>query len=332
MRLSQFTYKLPKSLIAQSPIRPRDHSRLLVVDGRKLSHRHFFDIADYFEKGDILVLNETKVSRAKITGKKTSGSPVELIIQKRIYSDRYECRVKGHKPKVGDKHVYKNGLKGEITGKDKDIYTISFNKNITKQLTKRFALPLPPYITQKIRREEEYQTSFARKEGSVAAPTAGFHFTPVLLNKLKKKGVKIVKISLHIDFGTFIPIEAEDVTKHKMRAEYFEVSKAAANTINKRNGRLFVVGTTCVRALESAADRKGRIRDIKETTDLYIYPGYRWKTRIDALITNFHLPKSTLLLLVSAFIGRERLLKAYQTAVRRRYRFYSFGDSILLFR
>ncbi|MFC1753825.1 tRNA preQ1(34) S-adenosylmethionine ribosyltransferase-isomerase QueA [Thermoproteota archaeon] len=329
MKLSDFDYVLPNRLIAQKPIRPRDHSKLMVLQDNNIEHRHFYDITDYFKKGDVLVINETKVSRAKIIGKKPSGSIVEVILTKKIKEDVYECRVKGTIPKVGNRHTYKDGLKGKIIKEKEGIFTILFNKKITKSLTKNFELPTPPYVDRKIKKESEYQTTFSKKEGSVAAPTAGFHFTPEILRKLKAKGVKIVKICLHIDFGTFMSIKDVNVTGHKMHEETFEISNAAANNINHRKGRLFVVGTTSLRALE-ASTKKGQVIPQKSATNIFIYPGYRFKNRIDGMITNFHFPKSTLLLLVSALAGRKQILDAYKVAVKKRYRFYSFGDAMLL--
>lgn len=332
MKLSDFDYDLPEELIAQRPIRPRDHSKLMVLhkETQEIEHKHFYDIASYLKKDDVLVVNETKVSRAKICGKKNTGGAVEVILTKKIDEKTFECRVKGYNPKPGDRHIYKNDLKGEIIGKIQDTLVIRFNKDLTEEILKDFELPTPPYVSRKIETDDEYQTSYCEKEGSVAAPTAGFHFTPEIFKKLGQKGVKIVKICLHIDFGTFIPIRDENITDHKMHEESYQISGSAADQINDRKGRLFVVGTTSLRALESAADENGKIIPQKSSTDIFIYPGYRFKNRIDGMITNFHFPRSTLLLLVSAFSGRENILQAYKAAVEQKYRFYSFGDSMLI--
>jgi S-adenosylmethionine:tRNA ribosyltransferase-isomerase len=330
MELSDFYYELPKELIAQKAMVPKDHSRLMVLNKGKLEHRHFYNIIDYFKKDDVLVINETKVSRARVCGRKTTGSAVELILCKKFSPKRYECRIKGNRIHLGNRYMFGDRLSCEVVARDNDIFTVEFSRPITQKLVDTlFELPTPPYIKRKLESDSEYQTVYSRKEGSLAAPTAGLHFTPELLAKIKQKGVKIVKVLLHVDFGTFLEIKGR-IDEHRMHEEYFEVSKAAADTINSRKGRLILVGTTSVRTLESAADAKGKVIPQKSKTSIFIYPGYRFKNRIDCLITNFHLPESTLIMLVSAYYGREKILQAYQEAIKQRYRFYSLGDAMLL--
>ena len=330
MELTDFDYELPKELIAQKAIVPKDHSRLMVLRANRIEHRHFYDILDYLKKDDVLVINETKVSRARISGRKTTGSPVELILTKKTAPKIYECRIKGNRIKLGNNYIFEDGLNCEVIARNDDIFTVEFNKPLNKRMIEElFELPTPPYIKKKLESDSEYQTVYSRKEGSLAAPTAGLHFTPELLDKIRQKGVKIVKLLLHVDFGTFLEIKSK-IEDHKMHEEYFEVSKAAAGTINNRKSRLVVVGTTSVRTLESAADENGKIIPQKSQTAIFIYPGYKFRNKIDALITNFHLPKSTLLLLVSAYYGKDRILNAYEEAKRQKYRFYSLGDAMLL--
>ncbi|MCX8147611.1 MAG: tRNA preQ1(34) S-adenosylmethionine ribosyltransferase-isomerase QueA, partial [Candidatus Woesearchaeota archaeon] len=313
MDINDFDYYLPKELIAQKAARPKDSSRLMVLKNDKIEHKHFYDIVDYLQKNDVLVINESKVIRAKICGKKATGGNAALILCGKVNekdekeSRIFKARIKANKVRVGDKYIFRGGLSCEVIGQEKDIFTVRFNKPITKNIKKRFfELPAPPYVKRKLTKNSEYQTIYSRKEGSLAAPTAGLHFTRKLLRKIKKKGVKIAKVCLHIDFGTFLPVRGK-VEEHKMHEEYFEIDKKNADIINSRKGRLIAVGTTSVRALESSADENGKIMPKKGETDLFIYPGYKFKTKIDALITNFHLPKSTLLMLVSAYYGREKI-------------------------
>ncbi|RMF55423.1 tRNA preQ1(34) S-adenosylmethionine ribosyltransferase-isomerase QueA [Candidatus Woesearchaeota archaeon] len=329
MKLSDFDYELPKELIAQHASIPKDSSKLMIVRKDSVEHKKFSDVINYLEKGDVLVINEAKVSRAKLRGRKESGGKAEVILCKRLGKDLFKCRIKGSRLREGIIIKFKQGLSSKIVKKNDDVFTIKFNKPISENLKRLFELPLPPYVKEPLKDESEYQTVYSKKEGSLAAPTAGLHFTDELLKRIKEKGVKIAKICLHIDFGTFLPIRGK-IKDHKMHEECFEISKRNAEIINNRKGRLIVVGTTCVRALESSADEKGNIIPQKSKTSLFIYPGYRFKTRIDAIITNFHLPKSTLLLLVSAYFGRERILEAYKLAVEKKYRFYSLGDAMIL--
>lgn len=330
MELDDFDYGLPKELIAQKAAVPKDSSRLMVVKGDKIEYKHFYEIIDYLNKDDVLVINETKVSRAKITGKKMTGSKAELILCDKIDDNTFGCRIKSNKVRVGNEYVFAKGLRCRIIGQEKDVFTVKFNKRIDKKIINNlFELPLPPYVKRRISKEAEYQTVYSKKSGSLAAPTAGLHFTRKLLQKIRKKGVKIAKVCLHIDFGTFLPVR-DRIEEHKMHEEYFEIDRKNAEIINRRKGRLVAVGTTSVRTLESAADGKGRIIVKKGRTDIFIYPGYEFRTNIDAMITNFHLPKSTLLMLVSAYYGRERILSAYEEAIKRKYRFYSLGDGMIL--
>lgn len=330
MELREFYYELPKELIAQKAMVPKDHSRLMVLNNGKIEHKHFYDIIGYLNKEDVLVINETKVSRARICGHKISGSIIELILTKNLAPKRYECRIKGNRIHLGNRYEFEGGLSCEVIKKDNDLFTVEFNKPLTQKIIKEdFELPTPPYVKRKLQSDSEYQTVYSKREGSLAAPTAGLHFTPELLAKIRKKGVKIAKVLLHVDFGTFLEIKGK-LEEHHMHEEYFEVSKEAADTINKRKGRLIVVGTTSVRTLESSTDEKGKVIPQKSKTSIFIYPGYKFKNHIDALITNFHLPESTLLLLVSAYYGREKILAAYQEAVKQKYRFYSLGDAMLL--
>lgn len=330
LNLNDFDYELPKKLIAQKAAVPKDSSRLMVVKGDKIEYKHFYEIIDYLNKDDVLVINETKVSRAKITGKKMTGSKAELILCDKIDDNTFGCRIKSNKVRVGNEYVFAKGLRCRIIGQEKDVFTVKFNKRIDKKIINNlFELPLPPYVKRRISKEAEYQTVYSKKTGSLAAPTAGLHFTRKLLQKIRKKGVKIAKICLHIDFGTFLPVRGR-IEEHRMHEEYFEIDRKNAEIINSRKRRLVAVGTTSVRALESAADGKGRIIAKKGRTDIFIYPGYEFRTNIDAMITNFHLPKSTLLMLVSAYYGRERILSAYEEAIKRKYRFYSLGDGMIL--
>jgi len=323
MDLADFDYALPKGLIAQKPVSPRDHSKLIVLNS-KIEHQHFYDLINYLKKGDVLVINETKVIPNKLVGKKLTGSPAEIIISE-SKGEEGICSVKTRNPFVGTKLIF-GKYNAEIIKQEKDSFVVLFDENVKKIIKKIGILPTPPYINRKLKKDSEYQTVYSRKKGSVAAPTAGLHFTKQLLRKIKKKGVKIAKVCLHVDFGTFLKVR--DIKNHKMHEEYFEIDKKNADIINKAK-RLFVVGTTCVRTLESA-NKNGKILPKKGKTSLFICPGYRFKTKIDALITNFHLPKSTLLMLVSAFYDRERLLKAYQVAIKNNYRFYSLGDAMLV--
>ena len=335
MKLTDFDYDLPKELIAQAPLADRSGSKLMVVEGKSITHKVFSDIVAYFEKGDVLVINETKVEPVKLCGNKISGGAVELLIAKKIESNVYECSIKGSKIKEGTELKFPEDVSARVLSKSEEgFYTVEFDTdNLEDFLQKVGEMPLPPYIKSADSPGElrkKYQTVYAKTSGSIAAPTAGFHFTPSLLSALEKKGVLIAKITLHVGYGTFLPVKTESVEEHKMHAEWFEISPEAAELINNRRGRLTVVGTTSLRALESAADEMGAVGAMHGYTDKYIYPGYIFKLKPDMMITNFHLPKSTLIMLVAALAGLENIMNAYKIAVSEKYRFYSFGDAMLL--
>ncbi len=328
MKSSLFGYSLPKELIAQKALEKRECSKLMAVK-EKVEHRKFFDILDYLEKGDVLVINDTKVVKAKLSGKKSTGSPAEVIIEK-VGKPFCRCRLKCKHPRQGTIIEFSAGLKAEVAGTDGDIFLLKFNKNPENALKKLGELPQPTYIKRKVS-ENEYQTVYAKKCGSVAAPTAGLHFTKELIEKAKKKGVKIAKVCLHIGFGTFLPVNSEHIEQHRIHSEFFEIGKDAAEKINSAK-RVIAVGTTSLRALESADYDRKRILPSSGWTDVFIKPGYKFRSRTSAMITNFHLPKSTLILMVSAFAGRKNVLDAYKEAIKKKYRFYSLGDAMLLFR
>jgi len=330
MKLEDFNYNLPKELIAQSPLKKRPASRLMVLKANNILHKTFPDILDYLDKDDVIVVNETKVSKAMLFGRKSTGSDVIVILTKKLATNKYECRIKG-KPRKGSILLFSKQTKAEIIDVNSEgLFKVKFNSE--KELPKLLTLPLPFYVKKELKQQNRYQTIFSKTEGSLAAPTASLHFDKQLIKKIQQKGVKIAKICLHIDFGTFLPIRESDLTKHKMHTEEFEITKQAADTINNCKGKLIAIGTTTIRSLESAADNKGKIHPKKSKTDLFIYPGYKFKTKINAMITNFHLPKSSLLLLVSAFYSWQKLKKAYQEAIKNKYRFYSFGDAMLIIR
>lgn len=341
MKTSDFDYFLPPELIAQTPAEPRDSSRLLVYDRKNniLEHKRFFDIADYLKKGDVLVINDTKVLPARIFGYTEHGGKVELLLLKRRNLTDWEVLVKpGKKAKKGVKLIINEELSVEILGNSNDEsggreVRFIFDGVFEDILQRAGEMPLPPYITEKLKDKSRYQTVYAKTEGSAAAPTAGLHFTEELLQELRNKGVIIARVLLHVGLGTFRPVKEEEITAHKMHSEYFEISKETADIVNsaKREGRrVIAVGTTSVRTLESAADDNGFICETKGDTEIFIYPPYKFKC-VDALITNFHLPKSTLVMLVSAFSSREKILGLYNVAVKERYRFFSFGDAMFIF-
>ncbi len=339
MKVTDFDYELPERLIAQTPIQKRDESRLMVLNRNKKSieHKIFTDIIDYINEGDCLVINETKVIPARLYGKKTTGANVEFLLLKRIEGDVWESIVRpGNKLKPGTVVEFGNGiLKAEIldimeqgTRRVKFIYNGIFNEI----LDEIGLMPLPPYIHEELKEKDRYQTIYARHEGSAAAPTAGLHFTKELLEKIERKGISIAKVTLHVGIGTFRPVKEENVEEHEMHSEHFYIKEEDVKKINaaKENGkRVISVGTTSCRVLESIADEKGKVHTCEEDTSIYIYPGYKFKC-IDGLITNFHLPKSTLLMLVSALAGREYILEAYNEAVTKEYRFFSFGDAMFI--
>ena len=338
MNKSDFYYELPEELIAQTPIEPRDASRLLVYDRstNTIEHKHFYDLPDYLHKGDVLVINNTRVLPARIYGvKAVTGAKVEFLLHKRINLTDWEVLVKpAKKASVGAKFVFSDKLSAEVIeyeGEGLRKVRFTFDGAFEDVLSAIGEMPIPPYIHEKLKEQERYQTVYAKENGSSAAPTAGLHFTPELLNKLRAMGVEIVEVLLHVGLGTFRPVKADDITEHKMHSEYYCVTQKAADEINaaKAEGRrIIAVGTTSVRVLESAF-RDGKLHAESGETSIFIYPPYKFKA-VDALVTNFHLPESTLIMLISAFMGRENALKMYETAVKERYRFFSFGDACFI--
>ena len=355
LRLSDFYYDLPEELIAQTPLEVRDSSRLMVIDRERdtVEHKTFRDIIDYIRPEDTLVINDTRVIPARIVGERvvkmtadgpceTGGSaPVELLLLKQTENDVWEALAgPGKRARVGDVLSFGDGLlKAEIESiGDGGVRTVRFACDKSRSATVYDALhtlgtmPLPPYIKEKLADQERYQTVYSREEGSAAAPTAGLHFTPELLDAVRAKGCAVVPVLLHVGLGTFRPVKEDRIEEHEMHTEYIRVTEEACNIINSRRaagGRVIAVGTTSCRTLESAADDNGVLHPCSTDTGIFIYPGYRFKI-VDALITNFHLPESTLLMLVSAFAGRERMLSAYNTAVSEKYRFFSFGDAMFI--
>ncbi|MFI3166762.1 MAG: tRNA preQ1(34) S-adenosylmethionine ribosyltransferase-isomerase QueA [Bacillota bacterium] len=338
MNTKEFYYDLPEELIAQTPVYPRDSSRLLVCKSNgELEHKHFYDIVNYLKKGDVLVVNNTKVLPARIFGTKLeTGGKIELLLLKRINLTDWETLVKpGRIAKTGTKFKFGEKLVGEIidhTDFGGRIIRFEFNGVFEDIISEIGYMPLPPYIHETLKDQNRYQTVYAKEQGSSAAPTAGLHFTPELMEKLAEKGVEFVEVMLHVGLGTFRPVQVDDVENHVMHSEYFEISKESAEKINsaKAEGRRIVaVGTTSVRVLESASDENGMLKEMHDNTQIFIYPPYKFKV-VDSLITNFHLPESTLLMLVSAKITKERTLSVYKTAVDEKYRFFSFGDAMFI--
>jgi S-adenosylmethionine:tRNA ribosyltransferase-isomerase len=334
MKLCDFDYHLPKELIAQTPLEPRDSSRLMVL-GKNIEHRCFSDIIDYFEEGDTLVLNDSRVIPAKLSGKKSTGGSVEALVVSKSGAG-YECLIRGKNIHEGTK-LYFGELEATILKIIEKEYTNRYlvefncNGNLNDILEKIGDAPLPPYIKKKLEDRNRYQTLYSREKGSIAAPTAGLHFTKELLAKILNRGVNIAAVTLHVGIGTFTPVKTQDIGAHIMEPEYFSISAGCADIINETEGKLIAVGTTTVKALESSC-ADGKIVAKEGLSRLFIYPPYCFRSGIDAMITNFHLPGSTLLMLVSAFGGRERLLEAYSSAISNSYRFYSFGDAMLIFR
>ncbi len=328
--LRNYDFELPEELIAQEPTEPRDHARLMVLR-EGIEHRYFYNLSEYMDKGDVLILNDTKVIKARIRGIKDTGGKVEILILERLGENYYRCLVKGKKIHPGSVLIFED-IKGVVREKNEGICDIEFSGDIMELARRRGEVPLPPYIKNPPKdAEEKYQTVFARREGAVAAPTAGLHFTPQLLKEIERKGVKIGYITLHVSYGTFKPIKTENIREHRVDEEYYIVGEEVAKLINEREGRLFAVGTTVTRALESSS-KNGIIYPSQGYTNIFIYPGYKFQSGIDALITNFHVPRSSLILLVTAFGGYERVMKAYKIAIEKKYRFYSFGDAMLIFK
>jgi len=340
MNTNDFDYFLPEELIAQTPVEPRDSSRLLVFDRQadKVEDKIFNDIISYLKEGDVLVRNNTRVLPARMFGTTEHGGKVEILLLKRYNLTDWEVLVKpGKKAKIGTVLVISENLKLEVIGKIEEsgsrIVRFIYDGVFEEIISSLGEMPLPPYIKEKLKDKERYQTVYAKEDGSAAAPTAGLHFTPELLEKIKAKGVEIVDVLLHVGLGTFRPVKVDDVEKHHMHKEYYEISKESAEKINKakrEKRRIIAVGTTTVRTLESATDENGFVRVAKENTDIFLYPPYKLKC-VDALITNFHLPKSTLLMLVSCMSSRERILEIYKHAVEEKYRFFSFGDAMFIY-
>ena len=339
MKTSDFDYYLPEELIAQTPIEPRDHSRLLVYNRSedKVYHKKFYEIKEFLRAGDLLVRNNTRVLPARMYAYTTNGGKVEILLLKRFNLTEWEVLVKpGKKAKPGVELTISNELKLTVlsTIEESGSRRVNFEYDgVFEDIISRIGeMPLPPYITEKLKDKERYQTVYAKVDGSAAAPTAGLHFTDNLINDIKNMGVEIADVLLHVGLGTFRPVKADDISEHHMHSEYYEISEESAEKINraKREGRrIIAVGTTSVRTLESASDENGFVKPTKANTEIFIYPSYKFKC-VDALITNFHLPKSTLVMLVSALSSREKILELYNTAVSEKYRFFSFGDSMFI--
>ena len=340
-KLSDFNYDLPKEYIAQTPLKDRSSSKLMVLnrESKEITHKHFSDIIDLLDEKDCLVLNDTKVIPARLLGiKEETGAHIEVFLLKRLTEENlWECMVRpGKRVKKGTIVSFGNGeLKAEIMDSlDDGLKTVKFIfEGIFEEVLDRLGqMPLPPYITEKLEDKDRYQTVYSKNPGSAAAPTAGLHFTNELLEKIKEKGIRIAYVTLHVGLGTFRPVKVENITDHKMHSEFYVISQQACDIINetkKNGGRVISVGTTSTRTLESAADEKGYLVPKSEDTDIFIYPGYKFKI-VDGLITNFHLPESTLLMLISAFYDREEVLKAYESAKENNYRFFSFGDAMFI--
>ncbi len=340
MKRSDFFYFLPKELIAQQPLEPRDHSRLMLLDKKtgETQHKHFYDILDYLTPNDCLIVNDTKVIPARIYGKREdTGSTVEFLLLNQIDATHWEALAgPGKKARVGHEFTFGDGIMSAKVTDVKDdgnrIVEFEYEGNFFELLDKIGQMPLPHYITEELKDNDRYQTVYADERGSAAAPTAGLHFTNELLEKIQKKGVKIGKVTLHVGLGTFRPVKEEEITNHKMHSEHYHMPKETAELINqtkKNGGRVICVGTTSCRTVESVASFFGEIREAEGWTSIFIYPGYEFKC-LDALITNFHLPESTLIMLVSALAGYENTMKAYENAVQEKYRFFSFGDAMFI--
>ena len=340
---SDFYYDLPEELIAQFPSEERDGCRMMVLDRTdgSTSHRIFRDITEYLRPDDVIVVNSSKVIPARLLGKtEKTGSDMELLLLKHLEGGEWETLVRpGKRAKIGSSFVFGDCLRATVTdivdGGNRVVkfeYDTEKYKTVYEVLDAVGNMPLPPYITKKLERKEDYQTVYAKKEGSAAAPTAGLHFTEELLRKVKDMGVGYVEVMLHVGLGTFRPVKVEKIEEHLMHSEYFEITPEAAEELNRRRargGRIIAVGTTSARVLESVTDSDGIVHPMSGNTAIFIYPGYKYKA-VDALITNFHLPESTLIMLVSALAGKETVMKAYEEAVRERYRFFSFGDAMLI--
>ncbi|WP_300347301.1 tRNA preQ1(34) S-adenosylmethionine ribosyltransferase-isomerase QueA [Clostridium sp.] len=340
MKVSDFYFDLPEELIAQYPLEKRDSSRLMVVDKKtgEIEHRRFHDILEYLKEGDTLVLNNTRVLPARLIGaKEETGGKIEFLLLKRIEGDKWECLAKpGRRAKVGTVFTFGEGkLKAivrEIGEEGNRIIEFMYDGIFEQVLDELGQMPLPPYIHEKLEDKERYQTVYSKEKGSAAAPTAGLHFTEKLLKEIKAKGVNIAYLTLHVGLGTFRPVKVDDVNNHVMHSEYYHLDKENADLINKTKesgNRVIAVGTTSTRTLETIGDENGRVREQSGWTDIFIYPGYKFNI-VDNLITNFHLPESTLIMLVSALAGQDNIMNAYNEAVKEKYRFFSFGDSMFI--
>lgn len=340
---STYFYDLPTDLIAQVPIEPRDQSRLLAFnrESGQVQHKHFYDILDFLNAGDVLVVNNTRVLPARLFGfKAQTGAKIEILLQKRIDLTNWEVIAKPAKRlDIGTEIVFNENIKCIVTEKGsygacKICFDFDHSKSFEEHLLEIGTVPLPPYIHEKLQNKERYQTVYAKVEGSSAAPTAGLHFTPELLEKIRAKGVEVLEVLLHVGLGTFRPVKEDNILNHEMHSEWFEVSDEVAEKLNKAKAehrRVIAVGTTSVRVLESATDENGKIQPQKRETQIFIYPPYKFKM-VDALITNFHLPESTLIMLICAFVGDiDTTLNLYKTAVQEKYRFFSFGDAMFLY-
>ena len=342
MKKSDFYYELPKELIAQTPIEPRDHSRMMVLsrNDNSIEHKHFYDFIDYLNPGDCLILNNTRVLPARIYGiKKDTGAVVEFLLLNNLGNDRWETITgPGKRAKLDTEFTFGDGILTckieEILDNGNRIAKFTYDaSNIYEVLDKVGEMPLPHYITEKLEDKERYQTVYSKELGSAAAPTAGLHFTDEIMSEIQEKGIKIGYVTLHVGIGTFRPVKAENIEDHEMHSEHYHIPKETADLINetKRNGgRVVGVGTTCCRTLESVMQSQGEMKEFDDWTSIFIYPGYEFKC-IDALLTNFHLPESTLIMLVSALYNREKVLDAYETAVKEKYRFFSFGDCMFIY-
>ncbi len=341
MKKSHFYYDLPKELIAQTPIEPRDHSKMMVLSRKDntIEHKHFYDFIDYLNPGDCLILNNTRVLPARMYGvKKDTGAIVEFLLLNNLGNDRWETITgPGKRAKVDAEFSFGDGILTckieEVLENGNRIAKFSYDaSNIYEVLDKVGEMPLPHYITEKLEDKERYQTVYSKELGSAAAPTAGLHFTDEVMAKIQEKGIKIGYVTLHVGIGTFRPVKAENIEDHEMHSEHYQIPKETADLINetkKNGGRVVAVGTTCCRTLESVMQSQGEMKEFDDWTNIFIYPGYKFKC-IDALLTNFHLPESTLIMLVSALYDRERILEAYNTAVKEKYRFFSFGDCMFI--
>ncbi len=339
MKVKDFDFDLPKELIAQTPILKRDTSRLLVLNRENgdIKHKHFIDVIDYMEKGDTLVLNDTKVMPARLYGvKEETNAAIEILMLKEIENDLWQCLVKPAKRiKVGTIVKFSDKLRAKCTKIEDDgirYFKFIYSGVLYEILDELGEMPLPPYIHEKLKEKDRYQTVYAKNIGSAAAPTAGLHFTNQLLEKIKEKGVNIAYITLHVGLGTFRPVVVDDVKDHKMHSEFYIMNEETAKLLNetrKNNHKIISVGTTTTRTLETIMSLYGTFKEASGFTDIFIYPGYEFKG-VDVLITNFHLPKSTLVMLVSAFAGKENILNAYNEAIKEKYRFFSFGDSMII--